>query len=332
MAILIGATNDSNAGADYLTQLSRKILEGNQRYAWLLDNGSTLVEQVDPDKTSALVYARDGNLLWRQEFGAKQRIMRTVEFDGVLYLLMFEHWMQKGGGERKVGFGCSLMSLLGLCDVRNDQFKDAYEVGEYRLYQCKPLANCENAITFEQGVSDLAVNSSGLWVVEFNFDDVHHPVEAPPVLPKRAYLKQYSFDSLQVSQKVLFEGLRAIDLGSSQETFLALMHNSEGDVNRHGIYESKGGQTKRVGGYQPGKVFSGYTHPYCSWFLFDVPSEETLCVEYAPTIFRVWLIKKDGSISRPLDSRIFPKRLLDGRVLVATSEGQLLEIHLALGE
>jgi hypothetical protein len=311
----------NGAGVDVKvpTAVPSAILQGFDRNTWLLDDGSFLVEDRKRNLThldngtylvedeqrdlmspmAAIDYESDGRVRWKQEFGAGERLLRVSETENTIYMLLF------------------------LPDYKDH---NRYEVGTYRLVRCDRGGACNNVKTFEQGIFDIAADGKTVWAVEFAFSETNYAVEVPPLVAHRSSLHHY-YGPFEL-ESYLFFGLRAIDVIPTGD-LLGLFFASEAhDRNDYGIFKIANGKQARVGSYQRNWTPESY-EPTCYWFLYVRQSEETICM-IPPQKFIA--IRRDGPLAGEFYSRIYPKRLADGRVLVAQADGQIREIHETVGK
>jgi hypothetical protein len=300
----------NSAGVDVKvpTAVPSAVLQGNHRDTWLLDDGSFLVEDRREDGTNeakfpmaAIDFESDGRVRWTQTFGAGERLLRVSETENTIYMLLFlSDYKAKGS---------------------------RYEVGKYRLVGCDRSGVCNTVKVFEQGVFDIAADGKTVWAVEFAFAETNRAFEMPPIFAHRSSLHHY-YGPFDLGDSKSFFGLRAIDAIPTGD-LLGLFFSSETyDFSEYGIFKIVNGKDARVGSYLKNWRLE-IPEPRCFWFVYLHQSEETVCI-IQPQRFN--LINRDGTFSNEFLSRIYPRRLADGRVLVAFDDGRIREIHETLGK
>ena len=149
-----------------------------------------------------------------------------------------------------------------------------------------------------------------------------------------AQLSQYSIETLKLTNSSEFEGLSSIDIGPEGQLFGEFLFNKAGNRDQNGIFQliDQSGtlavDRKRIGGSRP----HGDYMQSCYEFMVLPSTGETLCEIATPLTPKVHFIRSNGTFTREIASRIYPKHMPDGGILVANKIGQIMEIHTALGE
>ncbi len=201
--------------------------------------------------------------------------------------------------------------------------------GKYQLYSCNGADQpCTDVKTFAQGALRMAVNGNQLYVIEYDFNEVHD--YRRPIVPRLSDLALYSLPNFELRNKKPVVGISDIEFDLSGDQFLEILYNDERDFSRYGIFAVNGQQTTRVGGFRPfeqlpNDAAHNMFHPYCQKFAYLKATGETVCDDGGT----VQIIEPDKSITNPIYRRVRELVLVRGQVMIATRDGRILDIHQA---
>lgn len=115
-----------------------------------------------PEASNIVKYDFNGNVLWKKKYKGLE-LTSFAEINGVSYFIMF---------------------------ARSPNAGRKFLEGKYTLHTCSSKGDCEQVMEFKEGVMDIVVTSTKLWVLEYKFLGIHYGGEGGPATPRISKLHE----------------------------------------------------------------------------------------------------------------------------------------------